>query len=211
MDIIVVGCGRFGITLASELSDAGHNVSVVDRDETRLNLLGSGFNGVKVKGIEYDESVLNEAAIGQADAVFCVTPDENINITVSLIAKEIYKVPQVVSRIVNPSRQYIYEQLDIDTINPIQLGAGILKAKLSADKAETIFTINKEYEVAEVSISKGKQHSVGELEEHYACVVSAIIKKDDFIFPSKNEIVKPGEVIVCTISKANLDRLISEE
>ena len=132
MNFIIVGCGRFGSTLASELSDEGHNISVIDRDNEKLGSLGSGFNGLVVKGIEYDNEVLKEAGISDADAVLAVTPDENINITVALIAKEIYKVPTIVARIVNPNRQHIYETLQIETVNPIQLGADVLKAKMAA-------------------------------------------------------------------------------
>jgi trk system potassium uptake protein TrkA len=47
------------------------------------------------------------------------------------------------------------------------------------------------------------------LEEKYACVISAILREEDFIFPSKDEFVKPGERIICTIGKKNLERLIS--
>lgn len=151
MNIIIIGCGRFGSTLANELSDAGHNISVIDRDNERLSVLGSGFNGVKIKGIEYDDEILKEAGIATADAVLSVTPDENINITVSLIAKEIYKVPQIIARIVNPNRRNIYEELDIKTINLIQMGVDILKARLSVDKTDTIAVIDKDYEVAEMN------------------------------------------------------------
>jgi K+ transport systems, NAD-binding component len=209
MNIIIVGCGRFGSTLANELSDAVHNVSVIDRDNERLNVLGSGFNGVKIKGIEYDDEILKEAGIGTADALLAVTPDENINITVSLIAKEIYKVPQIIARIVNPGRQNIYEELEIKTINPIQLGANILKTKLSVNKTGTLTVINKDYEIAEVLINKEKRFTVKELEEKYTCVISAILKEEEFIFPSKDKFVKPGERIICTIGKNNLERLIS--
>ena len=48
MNIIVVGCDLLGSILANNLADAGHNVSVIDRDTERLNVLGSGFNGVKM-------------------------------------------------------------------------------------------------------------------------------------------------------------------
>lgn len=133
MNIIIIGCGRLGSTLANELSNAGHNISVIDRDSERLNVLGSGFNGLIIKGIEYDDEILKEAGISTSDAVLSVTPDENINITVSLIAKKIYRVPRIIARIVNPNRQYIYEKLDIETINTTQLGVDILKAKLSED------------------------------------------------------------------------------
>ena len=131
MNIIIIGCGRFGGTLANELSDAGHNISVIDRDSERLGVLGSGFNGVKIKGIEYDDEVLKEAGIQTADAVLSLASDENINITVSLIAKEIYKVPLIFARIVNPNRQHIYQALGINTVNPIQLGVDILTSKLA--------------------------------------------------------------------------------
>lgn len=138
MNIIVVGCGRFGSTLAKELSEEGHNVSVVDRDGNRLDALGSGFNGLKIKGIEYDDEMLREAGILTADALFAVTPDENINITASLIAQKIYQVPQIVARIVNPNRQYIYETLQIETINPINLGVDLLKANLPKNKPSAL-------------------------------------------------------------------------
>lgn len=138
MNIIIIGCGRLGSTLANELSDAGHNISVIDRDSERLNVLGSGFNGLIIKGIEYDDEILKEAGIFTSDAVLSVTSDENINITVSLIAKKIYRVPRIIARIVNPNRQYIYEKLDIETINTTQLGVDILKTKLSEKDPGTI-------------------------------------------------------------------------
>ncbi len=130
MNIIIIGCGKLGSILANELSDAGHNISIIDRDIERLNMLGSGFNGSTIKGIEYDDAILKEAGILASDAILIVTSDENINITVSLIAKKIYKIPRIIARIVNPNRKYIYEQLEIETINPIQLGVDILKDKL---------------------------------------------------------------------------------
>jgi trk system potassium uptake protein TrkA len=138
MNIIIIGCGRLGSTLANELSDAGHNISVIDRDSEQLNVLGSGFNGLIIKGIEYDDEILKEAGILTSDAVLSVTPDENINITVSLIAKKIYRVPRIIARIVNPNRQYIYEKLDIETINTTQLGVDILKSRLSEKDPGTI-------------------------------------------------------------------------
>ena len=43
MNIIIIGCGRLGSTLAKELSDSGHNISIIDRNNERLDVLGSGF------------------------------------------------------------------------------------------------------------------------------------------------------------------------
>ncbi len=130
MYIIIIGCGRLGSTLAEELSDAGHDVSVVDRESKRLDTLGSGFNGLRVKGVEYDNDVLKEAGIERADYVISVTPDDNINITVSLIAKKIFEIPRIIARINEPNKKSVYEGLEIETINPTELSAYILKSRI---------------------------------------------------------------------------------
>ena len=209
MNIIIIGCGRLGSTLANELSDAGHNISIIDRNSERLSVLGNGFNGLKIKGIEYDDEKLKEAGISTTDVILSVTPDENVNITVSLIAKKIYQVPRIIARIVNPNRQYIYEKLDIETVNPTQLGVDILKAKLSVDHSGSIAVINKDYGVAKINIAKDKRFTVKELEEKYSCVISAIIREENLKFPSKEELLMQGEKIICTIGKNDLERLIS--
>jgi len=209
MNIIIIGCGRFGSALANELSDAGYNISVIDRDSERLNVLGSGFNGLILKGIEYDDEILQEAGISTADAILAVTPDENINITVSLIAKKIYKVPRIIARIVNSNRQYIYEKLDIETINLIQHGVDILKTKLSLSSSGKIAMVNKDYEIAEIIASKDRNYTVKEIEDKFSCVISGIIRNGGFIFPSKDDIITQGETIICTICKKNLNRIIS--
>lgn len=126
MYIIIVGCGRIGSALAKELSVAGEDVAVIDRDNARLKALGSGFNGQVIKGIEFDNHILIQAGIKQADFVIAVTPNDSINITVSMVAKRIFNVPRIIARICAPDKQYIYENLGIETINPTQLGVDLL-------------------------------------------------------------------------------------
>ena len=130
MYIIIVGCGRLGSTLSEELSDAGHNVSVVDREAKRLEALGSGFNGISVRGIEYDDGVLKEAGIGRADYLIAATADDNLNITAALVAKEIYKVPRVLARVNDPRKTSVYELLGIETINPTELISYIVRSRI---------------------------------------------------------------------------------
>lgn len=134
MYIIIVGCGKLGSTLSEELSDAGHNISVIDRESKRLESLGSGFNGLSIKGIEYDSNVLKEAGITHADYLISVTPDDNLNITVSLVAKETFKVPRVIARVNNPEKKSVFELLDIETINPTELISYIIRSKIEGNK-----------------------------------------------------------------------------
>ena len=118
MHVIIVGCGRVGASTAAELAQGGHSVAVIDRDQTAFRLLPSNFTGKTVVGIGYDRTVLEEAGIAEADALVAVTSGDNTNIVAARVAKEIFRVPDVVSRIYDPRRAEIYRRYGIQTFAP---------------------------------------------------------------------------------------------
>ncbi len=66
----------------------------------------------------YDRTVLEEAGIAEADALVAVTSGDNTNIVAARVAKEIFRVPDVVSRIYDPRRAEIYRRYGIQTFAP---------------------------------------------------------------------------------------------
>ncbi len=141
MYVVIIGCGRLGSTLAKELSDEGHDIVIIDRNKERLDVLGSGFNGRKIRGIEFDNDILLDAGIENANVFLAMTPSDNINITCALIAQKIYHVPRIIARVCFPNREKIYEKLGIETISPTWLGAQIIKKRITDnDKKETVLT-----------------------------------------------------------------------
>lgn len=208
MYVIVIGCGRLGGNLAQELSDLGHDVCIIDRDPARLSTLGSGFNGQRIQGIEFDSDNLVEGGIEQADALLAVTSDDNINITVSLISERIYRVPEIIARVNDPSRKYIYDKLNIETISPVQLGVEILKNRLSVKAIEILSSPDKEYEIIELLVNRQNTFVVNKIETDYSCIISGIIRDGSLLLPKREEMIRSGDRIVCTILKANKDKLI---
>ncbi|MDD3174808.1 MAG: TrkA family potassium uptake protein [Herbinix sp.] len=209
MYIIIIGCGRLGSNLAKEFADEGNDVCVMDRNGDRLNALGSGFNGQMVRGIEFDSDNLIEAGIEQAEALLAVTPDDNINITVALIAEKIFRVPKIIARVNNPSKKFIYKELGIDTINPIQYEIEILKSKMVVKSIDIVSTLDDRFEIIEIPVSKGKTIRVKDVEEKYDCIISGIIKGSVARLPQKNEEIHEGDRIICTIEKKDTGRLIN--
>lgn len=127
MYIIVVGCGKVGSRLAKALSDDNHDVVVIDSDPDNFNQLGSGFNGVTISGVPLDEDILKSAGIEKADALAAVTQDDNMNVTVSEIAKEIFNVPRVITRVYDPERELITQQLGLTALSPVTLSVAQVK------------------------------------------------------------------------------------
>ena len=209
MYIIIIGCGRLGSNLAKSLADDGNDVCIIDRSFDKLNALGSGFNGQRVRGIEFDKDILMEAGIEQADALLAVTPDDNINITVSLIAGKLFKVGTVISRVNDPGKKIVYKQLGITTIDPIKYELEILKSKLLIENMDVITSLDNDYEIIDIRVFKEKQLVVVEIEEKYKCVISAISKAGVLELPRKNELVRKGDRIVCTVRKNDKKNLVN--
>jgi len=130
MYIIIAGCERVGSDLAKKLSEIGHNVVVIDRDEKNFERLGNGYNCVALTGMPIDEDVLKEAGIEKADVLAAVTPDDNINIMVSQIARKLYNVPKVITRSNDPRREEVLRTMGLDSICPTTLAVDSFFNKL---------------------------------------------------------------------------------
>lgn len=130
MYIIIAGCGRVGITLVKELLDEGHDLVIIDRDKDMLDTLGSGLNARRVLGVEYDIDILKEAGIEEADVFLALTKNDSINIAACQIAQKIFKVPKVIAKVYDLSKERIYISLNINYINPIRLGVEELKNRI---------------------------------------------------------------------------------
>ena len=125
MNILVIGCRTMGSHLASILSREGHDVSVIDKDEQNFELLDNDFSGLTVTGLAIDTEVLRRAGIEVCDAVAAVSSDDNQNIMVSQIAKEVFKVPRVLTRIYDPQRTQVFTSFGLHTVCPERGGFSI--------------------------------------------------------------------------------------
>ncbi|HZU08083.1 MAG TPA: TrkA family potassium uptake protein [Chloroflexota bacterium] len=123
MYVIIMGCGRVGARLANLLTEAGHEVLVLDVNSQAFWRLGPDFKGTTMVGNGIDVDVLRRAGIERADAFAAVTQGDNRNIMASQIARHIFKVPKVVTRIYDPIRQDTYAMLGLEAISPTVLGA----------------------------------------------------------------------------------------
>jgi len=209
MYIVIIGCGRLGSGLAMELSNDGHDVVIVDKYGENLERLGSGFNGIRIKGVEIDNDTLIEAGIDKADIFLAMTPADNINIMASQIAKDIFNVPTVIARIYDPSREFVYRKLGLQTISPTELGINIIKNKIiDKNSIDTLLILSDDVSIEEITINKLKFNNVLEIEDKFNCRICVVSRNGEFMIPNKNELLKKGDKIICSISKDNKEKLV---
>lgn len=155
MHVVIMGCGRAGTRLARRLDKDGHSVAVVDKDPTSFHLLGLDFKGRTVTGIGFDPNILVEAGVERADAFIAVSSGDNSNIVSAMVAKDVFHVPKVITRIYDPRRAQIYRRMGIPTVAPVTWGTNKLMDLLFLKATHTRDTFgNGEVELMELRVSE---------------------------------------------------------
>ena len=140
MNILVIGCGKVGARLASTLSEEGHDVSIVDRNEKNFEMLSDDYSGMTTVGVPIDQDVLKKAGIESCDAVAAVSQDDNVNIMCSQLARELFKVPSVLARIYDPAREDVFSHFGLHTVCPTKLTVAAVRSALTQN--QSLRTIN---------------------------------------------------------------------
>ena len=88
MNVIIVGAGQVGSSIAADLADA-HDVIVVDRDADRVEELNYSLDVLGVTGDGTTMDTLEDAEIDSADMVIASTDNDETNIVVCSTAKAV--------------------------------------------------------------------------------------------------------------------------
>lgn len=118
---VIIGCGRLGANIANTLSNEGENVLIVDENRDSFRRLSSSFGGLTIAGNGTDLDVLKESGLERADVVIAVTNDDNTNIMVAQIARDVFQVEKVIARLYDSEREAVYQEFGINTICPAVL------------------------------------------------------------------------------------------
>lgn len=121
--IIIVGCGRIGSIVASQMSVSGNNVVVIDNREEAFDNLSEEFTGFKILGDATEIVHLRETKIEKANVVLALTGDDNTNFMVSTVAKQYFGVKEVIARVNDPDNEKIFQEFDIEVVSPTALVA----------------------------------------------------------------------------------------
>jgi len=207
MNVIVVGCGRVGSQLATLLSVEGHNVTVIDKDGDAFRRLGSTFNGVTVRGLGFDEDVLEEAGIRECDAFAAVTNLDNTNLMAAEVARKIFGVKHAVARLYNPVRERTYQQLGLDYVCGTTLVAEVLLDKIKSGHGHHISALG-DVEIVEFrandQVDGRKVHEVEV--DHHSRILAVSRGKTTFI-PLADSQLSQGDIIVAAVKEEAFTKL----
>ena len=123
MNIIICGAGQVGYSIANQLSQQGHSITVIDKTSADIQKINDNLDAKGIVGIATYPSVLELAEAKNADMIIAVTRNDETNMIVCQIAHSLFNVSRKIARIrskefLNPTYSNLFSKnhLPIDTI-----------------------------------------------------------------------------------------------
>ena len=209
MKVIIVGCGKLGSGLAKALVRKGNQVTIIDRNADAFELLGKDFQGETIVGTGYDRDILEQANISRVDAVISCSKSDEANALIGKLARDIYHVPRVISRLYDPRRAEIYRSLGIQTLSTTTWGVQRAMEMLSYDKLDSVLTIgDSQVEVVRAetpALLVGRP--VSELTVYGEIRVVAVSRSNKVFLPSEGTELHQGDIVYIAVLASSANRL----
>ena len=215
MRVIIVGCGKVGYNIATQLCNEGYDVTVIDRNGDRLQNIASSYDVLAMEGDGTSYNTLQEAGIEYADLLIAVTDSDERNLLCCLIGSRAANV-KTIARVRNPiyssEVDFLMKGFGIAMIiNPEMAAANEIARIFRFPSAISIETFAKghvellTFRLGAGSVLAGRQLSY--IRSTLGCdVLVCVVKRGNQVFiPSGTFVAEAGDImsIIASQGQAN--------
>ncbi|MEI6631052.1 MAG: NAD-binding protein [bacterium] len=213
MYIVIIGIGKVGYFLAKRLIASKHTVSVVDKDKLICEETAKQFEILVINGDGCDPRILEEAGIKRADVVAAVTGDDEDNLIICQLSKEIFGVRRAVGRVNNPDNEYTFTELGIDVpIDSTKIIAKIIEEEASFSDFVNLMSFKRgKLSIVRVDLPKDSpviNKQIQDISWPDNSVLVSIVRGEEVIIPKGNTILQASDDIIALTVIGNEPQLL---
>ncbi len=223
MNIIICGAGRVGFTIAKQLSEQGHSITVIDPSSEDIQKIDDALDVKAIVGKGTYPSILEKANAAETDMIIAVTRNDEINMLICQIAFSIFNIQKKIARIrsqdyLNPkfTRVYNKENLPIDVIISPEIEiAKSIQRKLEAPGAlDSVPFADNKIRLLEILINENCKLiniKLNELTKKFPNLdanIIGIIREEKFLIPKKNNDIKKDDKIYVLINSSQMSETL---
>ncbi len=218
MKILIVGCGKIGTAMLSNLVSEGHEIVAIDSDPDIIAEISNIYDVMCVCGNGADSDVLEEAGVADAEMFVSVTDSDELNMMACFFAKKL-GAKHTIARIRKPeyndkSLSFMRLQLELAmSINPEKQAAQELFNILRLPGAMNIETFSRRnFEMIELRLRQNSPLAgvpLRELRQKYKVMflVCVVRRGEEVYIPDGNFVLQDGDRIGIAASNVEAEKL----
>ena len=214
MNIIIVGSGKLGYSLAKQLAGDGYDIVMVDSNRELLNKVTDNLDVACVCGNGINSNVLEEAGAKTADLLIAATSNDEVNILSCLFSKKI-GVKHTIARVRDPeyiqSTEMLRDELGLSMIiNPENTAATKIARTIRFPSSMKVDYLARgrlelaEYVITEDSVLNNCKLSQIYTKLHARVLICVIQRGKEVIIPRGDFVLEEGDVITLTGSPMDI-------
>jgi len=217
MRTVIIGAGEVGSNTARMLSEEGHDVVLIEQDETLVERASEQLDALVIHGNGASPRLLAEAGIDKADLLVAASSSDEANIIACLAAKA-KGVSRTVARIHNPDyydpqEPFAEEMLGIDfVIHTEQMAAQEIKEALLVPGAINVETFAEDsIEVAEVILNEASPavgRTLRDLRLPEASLVVGVVRRGEALVPRGDTVLERRDHVLLISGRRHIAEVV---
>ncbi len=221
MKIIIAGIGKVGTTLTAQLAADGHDITVIDRKDSRIERVCSQYDVMGLEGNCATAQTLRDAGAAEADLLIAMTDADEVNLLCCVTARQINPGIHTIVRIRDSEyAQQIIEMREVFglslIVNPERSAAveierllrfpGFLKRESFAKgRVELVeFRINEDSPLKDITLRNLPSVL------HTRVLICAVMRGGSVILPTGDFALQAGDRIYMTAPATALGTLLRD-
>ena len=202
MKVVIAGAGAVGTFVASDLKAANHEVLVIERNPDLVARLRPSSDVDLFVGDACEVSDLDDAGIADADVMVAATGQDQVNLVISLLAKQEFAVPRVVARVNEPRNKWLFNEswgVDVSVSTPHLLTALIEEAVSVGSLVRLLEFEGGEAQLIEVTLaedSPAKDRTIMDLGVPRDATLVAIVRRGHVVVPRGDTLLQGGDEVL---------------
>jgi trk system potassium uptake protein len=211
MKVAIAGAGNVGSYIADDLMTAGHDVLLIEKDADLVAKMRPTMNVTWVVADACEVQSMDEAGIGEVDVMVAATGEDQVNLVISILAKQEFAVPKVVARVNHPKNRWLFNEtwgVDVSVSTPHLLTALVEEAVSVGSLVRLLQLEGGEARLVEVTLaddSPAAGKSIADLEVPRDATVVAVVREGRVVVPRGDTVVGPGDEVLCLVTPDSED------
>ncbi len=211
MYAIIVGGGKVGRAIATDLLEDGHEVTVIEQIPSRVEPLLRSHELLVINGDATDVRYLDQARAERADVLCATTRNDDTNYVACVLAKSTYNVPRVISRVNAPRNAELFERMGLEGISTTRLISKLIRDQLTVGDLIHLYTLRAgQVNLVEINVPRDfgpYRRDVSQLDLPQQSVLVCVFRGEETLIPRGNTRLRAGDQVIALTTPELEDEL----